>query len=565
MLLQGSQGPGDRASSHLEAPILAFNAPEGDGAHPVLDLPELLLHIFQDLSLKDLMASALTCRAWFEIATSMLWGTFTVPVGALLSTLAPIVRPKRYHEAKKVSLYSGIDAQTQTAVESSIARIVDSLEHARTLDLSLPITRQGWTRFLSYSHKIRTLLIDVVLDAKSVALLRDLLTESQSTLCSTVQSMEVRARGCHGWTNMVHLFLPISTISLNLNQGRGVGEGWRILEHATFTAPDIRSLTIRDRDPRTYTAFESLSPTLKKLRRVHFGDITQGGWKNLEQAEHLVDLTLVSAVIPQLWQKAIVDNTDPTFAALKRLVIIRSYDTEAFFNMLCKTMLPALRLLIFDASEGLHDPSEFLRHLSCNSPELDELDIEPPDIHIPSVLASISLFPRLRRLRISPPCNITDQDVATLAQGLPLLEQLRLLEYASALPQMSEGALDSVISYCEWLTDLRISVRFRRLSSNLLASPHTTSRRLERLDLHIWGLPEAWNGTLALFLALLAPDVRALSVAKCPPNQASIMSSAQIMTAVADFQQGNQRGGSMLLSHPQGPWSFTIGRWTIIP
>lgn len=94
--------------SHLKAPILALTAPERDQVHPVLDLPELLyqkFHDLHDLYPKDLMAAALTCRMWFEIATSVLWGTRTVPVSALLSTLAPLVRTKRYLEAV-VSLLS---------------------------------------------------------------------------------------------------------------------------------------------------------------------------------------------------------------------------------------------------------------------------------------------------------------------------------------------------------------------------------------------------------------------------------------------------------------------------
>ncbi|KAG8984074.1 hypothetical protein FRB94_007790 [Tulasnella sp. JGI-2019a] len=508
------------------------------GVHPMLELPELLLHTFNEFSVKDLMTVALTCKLWSDVATTIIWSSRTVPVSVLLSILAPVVHTKRYLKAK--------EAERSADTRQQANRVVDSL--ARGLSILVPITRQHWTRFLIYSQKIRSLLVDVVLDANSVDSLRRLLKTFQGTLCSGLRAMEIRARGCDGWRVMVDLFLAPSITDFTLDQGRGLGEGWMLLEFLTFQSPGLRSLTIRDRDPKTSAALEIVASAFKNLKRLHLGDITQGGWRNLEKAENLVDLSIVSSVIHGLWQKAIAESTSSTntvtLTTLERLVIVRSYDTGAFMDALNNTAFPALRVLVFDTSDGSYDPGAFLRHLRTCSGLLEEVDITPPDMHIRSVLTNLSQLHTIRRLRISPPYGITDDDLATLAKNLPLLEQLRLREHTNTLPQLSEESLQVAVTYCEKLRDLRLSLRFQNLPSDPLASPpRVTSHRLEHLSLEIWNLPKAHDPLFACYIALFAPDVRELTITKThrsPEGRMVIEPATAMIRAVADFRKHRQ-------------------------
>lgn len=144
--------------------------------------PELLLEVFDYLSLEDLCNASLVCQAWSEHAITTTWKISTIQLSQLLSKLFCFKK----HEKCEVRYWYYLPPMAWPTLTSLF-----NLKLRQLISQSSPIAETQWTTFQKFNHKVRTIDIDISLAPAALDHLRGQLRQHDETLCPNAVAVTV--------------------------------------------------------------------------------------------------------------------------------------------------------------------------------------------------------------------------------------------------------------------------------------------------------------------------------------------------------------------------------------
>ncbi|KAG9048497.1 hypothetical protein FS837_012753 [Tulasnella sp. UAMH 9824] len=452
---------------------------------------ELRNIVFQQLGKTDLFSSALTCRAWRDVAwNSVMWRTLTIRVSGLLEIL--------FGE--------------------------DSFRGKENGDLIPPVSDPN--RFLGVAAIIHSLKLNVSLGNGLIKVLLDIAGSTpEKVLFLRLSTLDC---GEHWQDDLVQsLFIgsPIRKIVVSWDgKEESLKHSRRLLSSLLKTQPQVRYIDAGARIMMGLTTQELLSlPELCTLDC--YWNLTYERWANLIQkcpklerlswhgyARGTIPTDLTSIPAPSLrWL-----HLDQFGSWDVPISVLESTNAHRLENL-------NLRLLPASQNDATEDPTttrarHAFRLLAERSQQLESLTLKTS---IKFGAESLALFRSLRTMRItdhSPGCQLDDEGVELLCHSLPSLETFNfhyINDNQDGDAKMTPKSLKSLTRHCRNLTDLGLSLTATDAES--LAGPVITElvpfgSGLKSLKLAPLTLPKKHVDDFVSFLLSLCPSLAVLEI-----------------------------------------------------
>ncbi|KAG8849807.1 hypothetical protein FRB96_000630 [Tulasnella sp. 330] len=450
-----------------------------------LTIPEVFLEILSRLSAKDLMASALVCRAWLTPAIDTKWRTQAIRLSRLLSQLAPLV--------------------DETNITDSTWRIMLDFEE---------ITRECWMCFLeNYSNKVTSLETDIALHTDSLEVLKKLQEKFGGRLGSRLRTLDARRfkyRDSH--------FPPLFNLLLGPNQL----EIMLPIFTSTETVVDLITM-IKHRAPgmtklATASIYRSIDYSgFSRLRSIsHLGIFSASDYISLSNCQDLQILHIDEFMLTK-WPPIQPLTALPTFPSLNELrAYLYSPELE---DAIVQSITPRLRTLTFKYFNRKLDVPDLNRFLQrCIL--LDDLEIK---VNVPRNELAKMGHENVRRLHMENweymSHDSRDNEFNWIGSSFPKVQELTL-GCGGHLRKRSEwGILASLVPVCSHLEILTLPLHVISFALSKATSLNTpplqslTTLRLQTIQIRATVVDE-----FTRYLATLCPNVLIFEVDKCYEN-----------------------------------------------
>ncbi|KAG8898836.1 hypothetical protein FRC01_010748, partial [Tulasnella sp. 417] len=479
--------------------------------------PELKIAIFEHLRKRDLLSSALVCRAWRDLAwDKVMWRTFPIRSSGLLE-----------------ALFGVEESWWKVAVRTNLSDL--GLWHI-TNDLngqnrdSIPPASDS-NRFLAVAAKTGSIRLDVTLIDRFVNLMMDVANSAPGKILFPA----LHTLDCGEFKE------PQGDFAHTVFAGSPIKKIWIDGGHCEKTAIAARRLlsSLLEAHPQLQhvTACEGNMPEgrripefwrLTDLRSLYYeGNITLEEWIKLIQECPRLNKVTIEANIPD----ASPPNPGPHLApSLRRLSITEFALLDPAISMLETIEAPHLEALDFDTQlEPLDGATEqrsasrarsAFRLLAERSKNLESLMLVAwIEIGVENLVA----FRSLRRLQVTdrtPGCQLDDSGMDSLCRSLPNLREF-YLEYTP--PHGTERnhakttpkSLGSFSRHCKDITYLGLPVTATNPNDfvgSILTELVAFREILERLVLSALILPRDRTKDFVSFLTVQCPKLTYLDI-----------------------------------------------------
>ncbi|KAG8878196.1 hypothetical protein FRB98_006328, partial [Tulasnella sp. 332] len=311
-----------------------------------LTVPEILLEILLKLSSKDLVASALVCRAWCTPSVDTKWRTKPIELSRLLAMLSPLTRSCDSHPQPNAQIWEF------------------------TLDFE-EMTQERWNSFLEiYSNKVTWLEVDIALATGSVGLLKKFSERFGGRLGSRLSILDATHIKCpehHDCTPLLNLLLGPTQLEIGLPNSVDINVTTTLVTEIKHRVPGVMKLTITSFDPSIdYSAFS-------RLRALsHCGALSASDYIALSKCPDLRILHFTEPDDPTQSMLPRIEKIVPIFSSLHELRV--DIFSAEYHNLIFQSVTPCLSTVAFKSyNHGLSVPAldRFLRRCI----HLDDLEI----------------------------------------------------------------------------------------------------------------------------------------------------------------------------------------------
>ncbi|KAG8883475.1 hypothetical protein FRB98_003104 [Tulasnella sp. 332] len=445
-----------------------------------LTIPEILLEILLKLSSKDLVTSALVCRAWLAPAVETKWRTQIILLSRLLTRLAPLVK--------------------------------DTQDHTRKFILNFEdMTEERWTFFLeNYSNRVTRLEVDIALDLESVELLRKLLKEFGGRLGSGLSALDYTPflhRDNHS-TSLLDLLIGPNVLGVGLPNFVGVSSAPRWVTTVKHRAPSVTKLKVTSlKHSIDYSGFS-------RLRNItHIGILSPSDYIALSNCPDLQSLDWYDTsnsplLIPT---SPSIEAAVPTFSSLRELRI-QGYSIQ-LEDLIFRSITPRLHTVAFkNFNRQLNVPA--LDHFLKRCVHLDDLDIK---VNAPGGELAKMGHGNVRRLHIENRewmgHDSQDDEFNWIGSSYPKLQELTLGCGIRIAKRSEWGILASLVPVCDELKKLTLPLHISTFELSDATSPNIQPlESLTTLRLETIAIGAAVVDDFARYLAMMCPNVRTFEV-----------------------------------------------------